>query len=335
MNTEERGEGSVGLLLWDWCSDTLAGDCDREDEVEGGGDMKEGESIDKSPKRLVIAPLFTSDCEGPTGDWKESNKESTEGKWGLGGRAFKGGCPVLKLPDTSPDTLLKTGLALMPETKLDGGALGGGGSTGGKGSGLIVSDRDSRGSSLSSSAALGTISERKLRSSDDNDIDEFGLVGSADRRRENRLRNRDTAEGAVAGALWDLSPYVSPPSAYVPVFVLLVFVFVREREDVEGGVAARSADTDTGVEGKEVGGVSVMGEVTLLPVDFFALSTLGRGDAAAEDVDGAVFEDDAVAGVVGILAVPGVDADDCFRPQKENIRLVVVCTFGAAGTSVV
>ena len=123
--------------------------------------MKEGESIDKSPKPLGIAPLFTSDCEGPTGDWKESNKESTEGKWGLGGRAFNGGCPVLKLPDTSPDTLLKTGLALMPETKLDGGALGGGGSTGGKGSGLIVSDRDSRGSSLSSSAC--TSSSRSKR----------------------------------------------------------------------------------------------------------------------------------------------------------------------------
>lgn len=167
------------------------------------------------------------------------------------------------------------------------------------------------------------MSDKKLRSSDDSDIEALGLVVSADRRRERRLRKRETAEGAAPGALWDFSSSGSSASAYVP-------VLCREIEAAdEGGVAARSADT--GGEEKEVGGVSVAGEATVLPVDFFALSILGQGEAEVEETPVTIFDDE--TGVDVVPTVPGADADDCLRPQKEKIRLVVVCTFGAVDIS--
>lgn len=39
----------------------------------------DGESTERSPSPLVLAPLLASDCEEPAGDWNESKNESTEG----------------------------------------------------------------------------------------------------------------------------------------------------------------------------------------------------------------------------------------------------------------
>lgn len=91
--------------------------------------------------------------------------------------------------DPAPDELLA---ALIGRR---GGAFGGGASGGGK-IGTTVSltnfSNASVGSSSPSSFALGT-SERKSKSSDDNARELRGLAPPP--RRENLLRNRDTAEG--------------------------------------------------------------------------------------------------------------------------------------------
>jgi hypothetical protein len=79
-----------------------------------------------------------------------------------------------------------------------GGGRGGGGSAGGNGSGRKMSLRllYPSGSSSWLSEALGTISERNSRSSEDNASELRGLEGPNELRlREKRLRKRETADG--------------------------------------------------------------------------------------------------------------------------------------------
>lgn len=87
-----------------------------------------------------------------------------------------------------------------------GGAGGGGGSMGGRGPGSTRLTNDfmvKSWSSSGSSFALGTMSERNSRSSDDSARELRGFpLPNALRRREKRLRKRETADGAVAGGTW-------------------------------------------------------------------------------------------------------------------------------------
>ena len=88
------------------------------------------------------------------------------------------------------------------ETGRRGGASGGGGRTGGSASGLkmLLSDFIPSMSSSCPSAALGTISDRNSKSSDDRASELLGLDALRELRlREKRPRNLETAEGGGVG----------------------------------------------------------------------------------------------------------------------------------------
>lgn len=99
-----------------------------------------------------------------------------------------------------------------------GGASGGGGRAGGKGSAFRMVDNGfccELWSSSNPSLALGTMSDRTSRSSEERarelrTLEEPEMV----RLRENRVRNRDTADGAPGGGLWESSTRGSGASAY-------------------------------------------------------------------------------------------------------------------------
>lgn len=164
-----------------------------------------------------------------------------------------------------------------------GGARGGGSFVGSGGARIIFDNASSLSTSSISSLALGTMSERNSRSSDDRAIEFRGLALGDLLDLENRPKNRETAEGTCASS--------SGPEDATLASILLVVEISAIVDIVAGGVVSTTlADWTT--------------ELAALT------STLGRGEAMLDRGDTApgVFdrtgEDEPDAGALVVDFLP-------------------------------